>query len=60
MTVDDLRELLLELRWENPGAHAHTLACEAMARWGVDVCGARVKELLREGKGVRRGDGAGV
>ena len=47
MTPHDLRDLLRSLQWEHPEAHPHTLACLAMALWGVEVSGARVKELLR-------------
>lgn len=42
----NLRPLLLELQWEHPGAHPHTLACLLMAEWGLEVTGERVRELL--------------
>lgn len=42
-----LRGLLRSLQWEHPTVHPHTLACLAMTLWGVEVSGARVKELLR-------------
>lgn len=47
VTATALRDLLRSLQWEHPTAHPHTLACLAMALWGVEVSGARVKELLR-------------
>jgi hypothetical protein len=42
-----IQALLMELRWEHPGAHPHTLACLLMAQFGVETTGARVRELLR-------------
>ena len=52
MPPTDIRDLVRSLQWEHPEAHPHTLACLAMALWGVAVSGVRVKQLLerkREG-----------
>ena len=46
----DLRDLLRSLQWEHPEAHPHTLACLAMALWGVEISGARVKQLIERGR----------
>ena len=42
-----LQALLMELRWEHPDAHPHTLACLLMGLYQIDTTGARVRELLR-------------
>jgi hypothetical protein len=42
-----LQALLMELRWEHPHAHPHTLACLLMGLYQIDTTGARVRELLR-------------
>jgi len=44
--LNDLRDLLRGLQREHPTAHPHTLACLVMALWGVEVSGARVKQLI--------------
>jgi hypothetical protein len=44
--VTHLQALLRELRWEHPGAHPHTLACLLMAEHGIEITGARVRDLL--------------
>jgi hypothetical protein len=43
--------LLRELRWLNPGAHVHTLACLLMAEHGIEMDGRRVRAMLEQQKG---------
>lgn len=45
--------LLRELRWLNPGAHPHTLACLLMAEHGVEMDGRRVRAMLEQQKSPR-------
>jgi hypothetical protein len=48
--MSTVRPLLRELRWLHPDAHVHTLACLAMAEFGVELNGRQVRAMLEQQK----------